>query len=120
MKCFKYNTKDITRINKTLKNPTLKKECEKNTHIQIEGELYSPEISMVDKAPRKKSVEIRTINFHDDDLMNYRIENTGKLLVASQPTPPLYSVVYPISEANPSTPFNLLIRFKQKKVMGIE
>ena len=91
-----------------------------NTHVKREVEFSSQEISMTKKVPNQQSVEIRPIPFHNHDLINYQIENTGKSLVALQPTSLLHSVVYPISESNPPTPFNLLILFKFKKVMGDE
>ena len=89
-------------------------------HIQRKNELSSLELSMVDEGPKQQYVETRTTNFHNYNLINSQIENTGKSLVALQPTSQLHSVVYPILEANPSTPFNLLIRFKQRQVMGNE
>ena len=55
------------------------------------------------------------IHFKNNDPINAQLENTGKILVALQPTYPLNFVVYPISEANSSTPFNLLIHFKQNR-----
>ena len=38
------------------------------------------------------------IPFKNNDPINAQLENTGKILVALKPTPPLYSVVKPISE----------------------
>ena len=61
---------------------------------------------MMDKVPKKKYVENWTIPFQNDDTINSQLENTGHFLVALQPTPPLHSVVYPISEANSSDTFN--------------
>ena len=54
----------------------------------------------MEKEPKKKSVEIWHIPFHNDDPLNYHLENTGNFLVELQPKNPLHSVVYPISEAN--------------------
>ena len=65
---------------------------------------------MIEEGPKQQYVEIWPIPFQNilstDDLINYYIENTGKILVALQHTPPLHSFVYQISEAKPSTPFN--------------
>ena len=68
---------------------------------------------MIEKVPKQQSVHIRPIPFHNDDPVNAYIENTGKSLVALQHTHPLHSAVYPISEENSSTPFKMLVQFKQ-------
>ena len=70
---------------------------------------------MMEKERKQKSVEIRPIPFQNYDPINSQTENTGKILVALQPTSPLYYVVYPISEAKSSTTFNLLVRFKKNR-----
>ena len=57
------------------------------------------------------------MHFQNYDPINDQIENIGNVLVALQPPPQLHSVVYPISEAKPPTPFNWLIRFNQRQVM---
>ena len=67
---------------------------------------------MMEKGPKQQSVEICPKPFRDYDPINYQLNNTGMFLVAFQPISPLHSIVYPISEANSSTPFNLLIRLK--------
>ena len=53
--------------------------------------------------------------FYKYDPLNYQPENTDKILVVLQPKSPLHSVVYPILEANSSTPLHLLIRLKQNQ-----
>ena len=83
-----------------------------NSHLQREVELSLPEISMMEKGTKKQSVKICPTPFQNDDPINYQLENTGKISVALQPKYPLNSVVYPISEANSSTSFNLLMRFR--------
>ena len=55
---------------------------------------------MMEKVTKKQSIEILPITFQNDDPINDHLKNTGNILVALQPTPPLHSVVYPISEAN--------------------
>ena len=94
------------------KKTTRKIQCRKK-HIQRESELSSPELSMLDKGPKQKSVEIQHMNFHNHDLINSQIEKTGNFLVVLQPNPPLHYVVYQTSEANSSTPFHLLIQIRQ-------
>ena len=37
---------------------------------------------MMEKGPKKKSVDIWPIPFHNDDPINAHIDNTGKVLVA--------------------------------------
>ena len=66
----------------------------------------------MEKSQKQQYVEIRYIPFQNDDPINAQLENTGKILVALQPKYPLHYVVYPILEANSSTPFHLLIRLK--------
>ena len=63
----------------------------------------------MEKGPKQQSVEIWPKTFHNDDPLNDQLHNTGKSLVTLQPTYPLYSVVYTISEATSSTLFNLLV-----------
>ena len=70
---------------------------------------------MMEKGPNHISVEILPIPFHNYDPINVQPDNTGKISVALQHTSPLHYVVYPISEAKLSTPFNLLIRLKQNR-----
>ena len=70
---------------------------------------------MMEKGPKQQYVDIRPITFQNEYYINNHLDNTGMFLVVSQPTSQLYSVVYPISEANSSTKFNLLIRFKQNR-----
>ena len=70
---------------------------------------------MMEKVPKQQYVEIGPILFHNYDPINAHIMNTGKILVALKPKSPLYYVVYPISEANLSTTFNLLINLKQDR-----
>ena len=50
-----------------------------NTHVQREVGLSSPELSIMEKGPNQKSVEIQPIPFKNDDPINYKIENTGKI-----------------------------------------
>ena len=72
---------------------------------------------MTEKVSKKKSVEVHPIPFQNNNTINAQIDNTRKCLVLLQPKPkyPLHYVVYKISEANMSTPFNLLIRLKQNR-----
>ena len=63
----------------------------------------------MEKVSKQHSVDIQPKPFHNDNLLNAQLDNTGKRLVALKPTYPLYSGVYPISEVISSTPFNLLI-----------
>ena len=65
--------------------------------------------------PKQKSVDIWPIPFQNGDPIYYQLDNTGKILFALQPTSSLQSFVYPISEANSSTPFNFLIFLKHKR-----
>ena len=90
-----------------------------STHVKIEVQLSSPELSMIEKGPKQKYVDIRPIPFHNDDLINYHLDNTGKNVVALQPTSRIYYVVYPILESNPSTPFNLLVHSTKHITVGI-
>ena len=53
----------------------------------------------MEKGPKQHSVDIQPIPFNNYDPINAQLDNTGKHLVALQPTYPLHSVVYPISEA---------------------
>ena len=45
---------------------------------------------MMEKVPKRKSVEIQPIPFHNEDLINDQLENTGKFLVALKPTSSLH------------------------------
>ena len=74
---------------------------------------------MLEKETKQQSVEIWPIPFHNYDPINAQLENTGKLLFALQHTSPLHSVVYSISEANPSTSFNLMIHSIQHTTVEI-
>ena len=67
---------------------------------------------MTDKEPKKQYVEIWRVPFHSDDTISAQLDNTGKSIVILQPTYPLHYILYPISEVNSSTKYNLLIRFK--------
>ena len=55
------------------------------THVKIEFKLSSPELSMMDKGPKQKYVEVRPLPFQNifstDDPINSQLENTGKFLV---------------------------------------
>ena len=86
-----------------------------NIHVQIEVELSSPKISIMDKVPKQKFVEIRSTPFQNDDPTRAQLDNTGKSVVALQPKSPLHYVVYAIIEANSSTTFNLLIRLDKNR-----
>ena len=44
-----------------------------NTHVQIEVELSLPELSMMEKGPKQKYVDILPIPFHNDDPINDQI-----------------------------------------------
>ena len=70
---------------------------------------------MIETESKQKYVDIQPKPFHNDDPINSQLYNTVKIYVAFQTTYPLHYVVYPISEANLSTPFDLLVRFKQDK-----
>ena len=70
---------------------------------------------MMGKGPKQKSVEIWSISFQNDDPINSQLDNTGKNVGALQPTYPLHYFVYPISEENSSTSFNLLMCFKKNR-----
>ena len=59
------------------------------------------------------------IPFHNDDPINAQLDNTGKIIVALQPTPPLHSFVYPISEEKSSAQSNLLMIFKWNMWWGM-
>ena len=48
---------------------------------------------MMKKHPKQQSVEIWPIQFMKYDPINAQIKNTGKIVVALQPTTPLHSVV---------------------------
>ena len=37
-----------------------------NTHVKREAELSSPELSMIEKGPKKKAVDIHPIPFQND------------------------------------------------------
>ena len=65
---------------------------------------------MMKKLQRKKSVQIHYITFQTDGPITAQLYNTGKILVALQSNYLLHYVAYPISEANPSAPFNLSIK----------
>ena len=83
--------------------------------MQREVEFSSTELSMMWKGPKQKYVEFQPVTFQNYDPINAQIDNTGIICVVLQPTSTLHSVVYTISEANSSTPFNLLIQFKQNR-----
>ena len=55
---------------------------------------------MTEKGTNQQYFEIQNIPFQNDDPINDQLDNTGKFLVALEPTSPLHSFVYPISEAN--------------------
>ena len=40
---------------------------------------------MIEKVPKKQSVEVWPTPFHNDDPINSQLENTGNVLVALQP-----------------------------------
>ena len=62
--------------------------------------------------PKQQYVDIWPINFHNGHPIKFQLENIGKSLFVLQPTPPIHSVVYPISEASSKTPIILFISFK--------
>ena len=68
---------------------------------------------MMEKLPNKKSVEIQTLTPQNDDPIYAQLDNTGKNVSSLQPKYLLYYDVYPISDANLSTPFNLLVRLRR-------
>ena len=70
---------------------------------------------MMDKMQKQQSVEIWPTPFQNDDPINSQFENKGKLSVALQPKSSLHSDVYPFSEANSSTPLNLLINLRRNR-----
>ena len=78
-------------------------------------ELYSIEISMMYKGPKQKYFDIPPIPFHNYYPMNSQLEDKSEILVALKHKYSLKYVVYPILEANSSTPSNLLIRLKQNR-----
>ena len=45
---------------------------------------------MMEKVLKQQYVEIRPINFQNDDPINAQIENIGKMLVELQPPTPLH------------------------------
>ena len=55
---------------------------------------------MMEKGPKKQYIEIWPTLFHNDDLMDSQIDNTGKCLVALQPSYPLHYILHPILEEN--------------------
>ena len=55
--------------------------------------------------PKQQYVKIWPTPFQNGDPINAKLENTGKCLGELQPTYPLHSIVYQISEAKSSTPF---------------
>ena len=69
----------------------------------------------MEKVSEQKYVDIQPIIFQTDDTINDHLDNTGKILVALKPKPPLNSVVYPIPEAKSSTTFNFLTPLKQNR-----
>ena len=71
---------------------------------------------MMEKELKQQSFDIWSIPFSNDSSLNCKLEETSKCLVALQPESPLHSVVYPISEANSSTPFNLMICFNKDRL----
>ena len=70
---------------------------------------------MNEKVPMHQSVDVWPASFQNDDTINARLNNIHKMLIALQPKYPLHFVVYPILEANLSTPSNFLIRLKKKR-----
>ena len=68
----------------------------KRKHVQREVELSSPELSIMEKVPNQQYVEIRPIPFHNENPINYQLDNTGNVLVVLQPTSPWHHIVYPI------------------------
>ena len=52
--------------------------------VQVQ-QLSLLKISMMEKLPKQQSVDIRTIPFHNDDPMNFQLENTGKFYLHYKP-----------------------------------
>ena len=69
----------------------------------------------MEKGTKQRSVEILPIPFHNYYPMNSQLEDKSEILVALKHKYSLKYVVYPILEANSSTPSNLLIRLKQNR-----
>ena len=90
-----------------------------NKHAQREVELSSTHFSMIEKVPKQQYIDIQPILFQNDDPINAQLDNTGNILVTLQPYYPFHYVVYPISEANSSTPFNFLIHLKKSRWWGM-
>ena len=86
-----------------------------NKHVQREVELSSQELSMMEKGPKQQSIKIWPIPCQTDDNINSQTDTTGKVLSVLKPKSPLHYPIYPIAEAKSSTPFNFLIRLKQKR-----
>ena len=74
---------------------------------------------MIEKRPKQPSSDIIHTHFQNDNHINDLLDNTGKHLVALEPNTKLHSVVNLVSEANSSTPFNLLIQLKQNRSWGM-
>ena len=70
---------------------------------------------MMEKGPKQPYIDIIHIHFQNDNHINDLLDNKGKHLVALEPNTKLHSVVYLVSEANSSTPLNLLIQLKQNR-----
>ena len=51
-----------------------------HTCAQREVELSSPEVSMMEKVPKQRYVEIQAITFNNDD--HTQIDNTGNIIFA--------------------------------------
>ena len=73
----------------------------------------------MEKVPKQKTVEIWPMPFQNDDTINARFDNTGKMLFAFQPKYSLRYVVYPNLKTNSSSPFNSLIILKRNSWWGI-
>ena len=84
-----------------MKNTSWKNKTQKyNKHVKRKAEWSSQEPSIIEKIPKQKFVEIWPVQFHNDNPINYQLDNTGNVLVVLQLTSPLNPVAYPISEAN--------------------
>ena len=89
----KYNTKSKTRKYNTT-NITQKYTTQKyNTHVQRQVELSSPELSMMEKGSKQKSVHIWPITFQNYDPINSHPKNTVKFQLYYNPRPH-YIVLY--------------------------
>ena len=73
----------------------------------------------MEKGPNQQTVDIIYVHFQNDNSINDFFDNSKERLFALQLKSSVQSAMYQVTEENPSTEFNLLIKLKQNRGWGM-